>query len=107
MRSQESYRQSNVAAATFGPIILEGGCYQLSAKATWGGGNVILQQLMPDSATYVTLFGQPSSATPNTWVALLAADGVLTFPFLPPGTYQIVYATGTAGYFALTRVPLE
>lgn len=107
MRAQESYKVSNKAAATFGPILLEGGCYQLSAKATWGGGNLILQQLLPDATTYVTLFGQPSSATPNTWVGNLAADGVLTFPSLPPGTYQLVYATGTALYAALTRVPLE
>jgi hypothetical protein len=48
---------------------------------------------MPDpAATAVDLFGQPSSATPNTWVASLAADGVL-FYYLPPGSYNLVFAT--------------
>ena len=107
MRSAEAYIVQNKAAATFGPFPLTGGCYQLSAHATWGGGNVILQQIMPDGVTAVTLFGEPSDATPNTWVGLLAADGILTFHALPPGTYQLVYATGTAGYFSLARVPLE
>jgi hypothetical protein len=47
----------------------------------WGGGNLALQQLMPDpGTTYVDLFGQPSSATPNTWVSEPARRGVLTFP---------------------------
>ncbi len=107
MRSGDGFQVSNQAAATFGPFRLLGGRYQLSAKATWGGGNVILQQIMPDGTTAVTLFGQPSSATPNTWVGLLSADGVLTFLDLPPGSYQLVYATGTAGYFNLTMVPQE
>ena len=108
MRAQESYKQSNVAAATFGPILLDGGCYQLAAKATWGGGNLILQQLLPDGVTYLTLWGKPqTSATPNTAVGSLTADGALIFENLPPGSYQLVYATGTALYAALTRVPLE
>ena len=106
MRAQESYQVVNQAAATFGPFALEGGLYQLSAKGTWGGGNLALQQAMPDGTTFVALYGQPSSATPSTFVASLTADGVLYFE-LPPGTYQLVYTTGTAGYFALTRVPLE
>ena len=106
MRAQESYQQANVAAGTCGPIILEGGRYQLSAHATWGGGNLKLQQLLPDGSTYFSLFGQPSTATPTTWVGTLTADGVLYFD-LPPGTYQVVVTTATASYFNLTRVPLE
>lgn len=107
MRAGENFKVSNKDAATFGPYYLDGGAYRLSAKATWGGGNLILQQLLPDGATWFTLFGRPSTATPNTWVGLLAADGVLDFVSLPPGTYQLVYATGTALYASLTRVPLE
>lgn len=107
MRSGEAYQQKNVAAGTYGPILIEGGTYQLAAKATWGGGNLALQQLLPDGTTYLALFGQPSSATPNTWVASLTADGVLTFSNLPPGTYQIVITTATASYVSLTRVPQE
>lgn len=106
MRAAESYNLQNVDAATYGPIILTGGRYQLSAHATWGGGSLKLEQLLPDNTTYFALFGSPSSATPNTFVASLAADGVLYFD-LPPGTYELVYATGTALYASLARVPLE
>jgi len=104
MRSQESFRQSNAAAGTFGPFTITGGRYQLSAEATFG--SLAVQQLMPNG-TAVTLFGQPSSATPNTWVNALAANGVLTFLDLPPGQYQIVATAGSAYYTAFTRVPLE
>lgn len=108
MRSQESYQVVNKAAATFGPFALEGGCYQLSAHATWGGGNLILQEILPDGSTAITLFGEPQTgATPNTWVGSLLADGVVIFKYLPPGSYQLVYATGTALYASLVRVPLE
>ena len=106
MRPQESYKINNQGAGTYGPIILEGGQYQLAAHATWGGGNIALQQLLPDGTTFLALFGQPNSATPTTWAASLLADGTLTFN-LPPGTYQLVVTTATALYAALTRVPLE
>lgn len=106
MRSHESYGQKNVAAGTYGPIYLEGGQYQLAAHATWGGGNLALQQLLPDGSTFLGLFGQPNTATPTTYVATLTADGTLLFS-LPPGTYQLVVTTATGSSFALTRVPTE
>ena len=107
MRAQESYNQKDVAAGTYGPILLDGGRYRLSAKSTWGGGNLVLQQLLPDGSTFFTLFGRPSDATPTTWVGSLLADGVVDFLDLPPGTYQVVITTAIANYFSLTRVPLE
>lgn len=102
----ESFQLANKAAATYPLTVLLGGYYQLAAKATWGGGSLKLQQIMPDLTTAVDLFGSPSSATPNTWVSTLAADGVL-FYYLPPGAYNLVFATGSALYASLTRVPLD
>ncbi len=108
MRAQESFKINNQAAGTFGPYSLDGGVYQLSAHATWGGGNLILQQILPDGATALTLFGEPQTgATPATWVGSLLADGAVIFKYLPPGSYQLVSTTATAMYAALTRVPLE
>lgn len=107
MRATESYQQTNVAAGTFGPILLEGGDYRLSAHATWGGGNLIFQQLLPDGATFFTLFGRPSNATPNTWVGSLLADGVIDFLGLPAGTYQAVITTATGSSFNISRAPTE
>lgn len=106
MRAPESFKVTNSGAGTYGPYPLDGGQYQLAAHATWGGGNLALQQLLPDGVTFLPLFGQPNSAAPNTWVASITADGILTFN-LPPGTYQLVVTTATALYAALTRVPLE
>jgi len=105
MRAQESYQQKAVAAGTYGPILLDGGQYQLAVHAATYG-TIGLQQLLPDGSTYFALFGKPSTATPATQVATLAADGVLYYD-LPPGTYQVVAATGSVYSFAVTRVPLE
>lgn len=106
VRGQEAYNVSNQSAATFGPFVLQGGLYQLSAIGTWGGGNLILQQIGPDGTTAMTLFGQPSTATPATNVGSLLANGIVYF-YLPPGAYQLVYATGTALFASLARIPLE
>lgn len=94
MRAQECFSSKNVAAATYGPYAVEGGYYQLANHATWGGGNAVLQQLMPDGVTWFTIS------------ASITADGVAYF-YLPPGQYQIVITTATGSSFALTRVPLE
>ena len=107
MRAQESYRQSNVAAGTYGPFTLDGGSYQLALECT-GTPAIALQQCMPNGSTFVALFGRPNTATPTTWIASGIASGVIiTFDALPPGTYQVVISTSTANFFALTRIPLE
>ena len=107
MRAGESFLLSNVAAGTYNTGALQGGRYRLSAHATWGGGNTILQQFLPDGTTAFTLFGNPSTATgPGTQVGSLTADGVIDFT-LQPGEHQIVIATATASYVSLTRIPLE
>lgn len=104
MYATESFKVSG-APGTFPVIVDCGGYYQLSAHAaTWG--TLKLQQILPDGVTTFDLFGQPSNATPNTWVVSLAADGVLYY-WLPPGTYNIVFAAGTVLSAALTRVPVD
>lgn len=102
----ESFQVKGVAPGTYTFSLLLGGYYAMSAHATtWG--TLVLQMAMPDPApTFVSLFGQPSNATPQTNVANLAADGVLYF-YLPPGTYQLVFAAGTVLYASVSQVPLE
>ena len=107
MRAGESFNLSNVAAATYKTGALMGGRYRLSITATWGGGNAILQQFLPDGTTAFTLFGNPSTVTgPGTQVGSLLADGVIDFT-LQPGEHQIVITTASANYVSLTRIPLE
>lgn len=100
----ESFQLANKAAGSYPFTLQLGGQYQLAAHATWSAGSLTLQQLMPDGVSYVSLFGMPSNATPNTYVATLAADGVLYYT-LPPGSYQLVFATGSALSAAVTSVP--
>ena len=94
MRAPEGFLFSNQAAGTLATMQVTGGYYQRSAHATWGGGNVALQQLLPDGATWLAL----GSA--------LSADGVDYF-YLPPGQYRFVITTSSAVYVALARVPFE
>lgn len=72
---------------TIGPFQLDGGRYAIAfASASWGGGNAVLQILMPDGATYVSISGE-----------FLANGG--TVADLPKGTYQIVLTTATVQGF--------
>lgn len=91
----EGFSIKNSGAATLGFSLVIGGLYQVSAHATWGGGNADLQILLPDGVTYLSM----GSATK------LTADGFATI-YLPPGTYQVVITTSTAVYWAIARIPL-
>jgi hypothetical protein len=71
---------------------LKGGTYAFSAAATFGGGNVQVQALMPDSTTWA-----------NVGTSLTAA-GLNSFD-LPPGQYRFNVTTATAVYAALVGVP--
>lgn len=62
-----------------------GGEGYLLAEATWGGGNVKLQQLSPNG-TYLDI---PS--------ATLSANGMVAFK-APPGILKLVITTATAVY---------
>lgn len=72
--------------------IKQGGRYQVTVLATWGGGTVTFQQLGPDGATYLNV---DNDYTAN--------QGYLYD--LPPGTYKFVVVTATAVSFSVNRVP--
>jgi hypothetical protein len=59
-----------------GPFVLRGGLYQISAIATWGGGNVAFNQLGADGVTWLPV------------VDALTANGVSTV-YLPTGEFQL------------------
>lgn len=106
----EAFKQTgapaSAAAGTFGPFSLSGGTYELALSCT-GTPACSLQKLMPDGATFVSQFGRPNTATPGTYIASLITADKLTFDNLAPGIYQVVIATSTLNFFALTKVPAQ
>jgi hypothetical protein len=74
-------------------VALKGGTYALQVVATFGGGNVKLQNMGPDGVTFIDI--------PNT---TLSANGFVIVT-IPAGIYQIVVTTATAVYAALQGVP--
>lgn len=87
-------RQSNIATSVSFTLAV-GGYYMVKALATWGGGNLHLQTLLDDGATYIDV----GSGTDFT------ANGV-AFVYLAPGIYQWTVTTATAVYCSVTRIPL-
>lgn len=81
---------SNISA-TPASFTLRGGCYGVTAKATWGGGSVTLQRLSVDGLTYVTV------------LTAFAADGYASAN-LPGGTYRLLVATATAIYVDVVSI---
>lgn len=71
---------------------LVGGCYGITAVATWGGGSVALNRLAADGVTWVPVLA-----------ASIAANGFQTLN-LPQGSYQLVVTTATAVYCDITSV---
>ncbi len=69
-----------------------GGKGVFMAKATFGGGTVALQYLLPDNATWVT----PTDGS-------LTADGGVVFE-LPPCNIRVSVATATAVYASASRI---
>ncbi len=84
---------SNISATT-AAFALDGGLYELAAVATWGGGNVQLQQLGPDGSTWLNVGTD------------LTANGVTTMD-CPPGTYQLAVTTATGVTASICRVPTD
>ena len=75
---------SNLSSST-APFTLKGGKYAVAAIATFGGGSVKFQALMPDQSTYLST----STATDFTAAGYATVD-------LPPGQYRFTIATATA-----------
>lgn len=73
------------ASATGSAVNWNGGRGVFSAVATWGGGNVQLQYLGPDAATWLNVGSS------------LTADGLAAFE-LPPGRIRAAVTTATAVY---------
>ncbi len=83
-------------SATSAAFYLLGGRYAFCVTATFGGGNIQLQILMPDGTTYI---GASAAITTS---AGAAGTQIVD---LPPGTYQIAITTATSVQYSLVRVP--
>ncbi len=71
---------------------LLGGRYGCAVNATWGGGNVQLQILMPDGTTYINA------------AASFTADGTAVYD-LPQGKFKILVTTASAVQGSLVPIP--
>lgn len=81
------------ATGPSGGVLWPGGKGYFAAKATWGGGNVALQFLGPDGATWIAYTS-----------GSLSADGGLIFE-LPPCRIRAAVTTATAVYAHAARIP--
>lgn len=93
MRAPESKKWTDVDA-TPETVIIYGGVYVLSAVATWGGGNVVLERVISEGVLAPTH-------------TALTDDGITDPLYLPPGEYQLTITTATGVTADLTRVPFE
>lgn len=82
-------------SATPAAFTVLGGLYAFAVAATFGGGNVDLQMLMPDGTTYESVL-----------TTVVTANGQRLVD-LPPGTYKVVITTATAVQGSLIRVPYQ
>ncbi len=93
MNVVENIKHSNISATT-AAFQLRGGKYACAAHATWGGGSVKLQRLLPDGSTYLSV----ASATDFT------ANGIANVD-LAGGLYKWTVDTASAIYTDITRIP--
>jgi len=78
----ENFPFSNISATT-AAFTLRGGNYGITCHATFGGGNVVLQRLATDGASWINV------------ITALTADGYASAN-LPSGSYRIAITTATA-----------
>lgn len=94
-RALETVVQSGLSGTSNGAVfLLNGGIYQVTAIATWGGGSVELFQLGPDRATWLSV------------TDLITENGGDTF-YLPPGNYRWSIITATDVTVCVSRIPGE
>lgn len=91
MHAPDFKKFENIAATT-AAFPLQGGRVQISAVATWGGGNVVLQQIGPDGSTWLPLH------------VAIEANGVATAD-VPPGQFRLAVTTATGVYASIASVP--
>jgi hypothetical protein len=82
----------NAGAGTTGPVDWPGGIGTFKAVATWGGGNVKLQALGPDSDTWYDLVD-----------VVLSANGAIGFEH-SRGSLRAVITTATGVHAAIGPV---
>jgi len=93
VRATEAFKYKNVGAGTYGPFVLYGGIYQISAVG-FVSGSAILQELGPDGSTWLDVSNS------------ITANGGDTI-YLPPGQYQWVTTTDPSLSMTVVRVPVE
>ena len=82
-----------------GPFTLKGGRYLFSVTATFGGGSVALQGLLPDGTTFATVPDVAGNAVSLTAAGWKTVD-------LTPGQYKITIVTATSVLANATSVPV-
>ena len=80
----ENFPFSNISATT-AAFTLRGGNYGVTCHATFGGGNVVLQRLATDAASWVNV------------ITAMTADGYASAN-LPSGSYRLAITTATGVY---------
>lgn len=85
-------------SASPGPFKLKGGRYLFGVTATFGGGSVALQALLPDGATFATVPDIAGNAVSLTAAGWKTAD-------LAPGQYKIAIVTATAVLASASSIP--
>lgn len=103
----EGARFINISATTAAFRLDLGGYYTVSVHATFGGGNVHLQQLAADDTTWLEVeqaFNNAAAEIDLVTGAFLA-DGVKAF-ILAPGQFRFTVTTATGVYIAIARAPV-
>lgn len=95
MTSTES---KSLTSAAPGPVSLQGGRYLFSCVATFGGGSVALQGLLPDGTTYATVPDVAGNAVSVTVAGWKTVD-------LAPGQYKITIVTATSVLATVASLP--
>jgi hypothetical protein len=83
-------------SATPAAFDLKGGYYMLAGVATWGGGNIELQNLGPDGSTYLSA---PTALK-------LTANGMIA-GYLPAGTYRLNVTTASGVSASIAGIPIS
>lgn len=95
MRGTDGLALSNAGVGASAEQALSGGRYQVAVgAATFGGGNVVLQQLSNDGTTWFAI------GTAITAVGANVSE-------IPPGKYRLLVTTATGVYATVTRIPGE
>lgn len=94
-RALETVKYTGLSGTQNGAVFgLNGGVYQVTAIATWGGGNVELFQLGADQSTWLSV---TDPITEN------GGDTI----YLPPGNFRWSITTATGVTLCVSRVPGE